>query len=170
MINLNDVITAQKLWAEAILSRDPEAVTDLYATTGDSWEQSTVKGTTVNCSLAFNPTLEDKILTTKEKTLSYFKGTDEKPGFAMKGWVKVIFDPKEHPKAERFITKTSDIAVATGRCVLEYELVVLDSEGNDSLDVFRRVVDYTFVYKKINQDLKIIAHHSSLPISQQLGK
>ncbi len=155
----------------------------MYAATGDNWERDCrpdpwdrvcpdhgkrdPKPDRTRSVLAFNPTLEDDILTTPAQALHYFMGTKEKPGFAMKGWIRVIFDPTEHRKAQRFIAPTSDGAVALGRYVFEVEDAVLDSSGKEVLAIVCLAVDYTFVYKLIDGELKITAHHSSLPLSQK---
>jgi hypothetical protein len=168
---VRDVKTAQKKWADAILKGDPCEVTKLYATNGkDTWHHDSPSSTfkNENTNLAFNPTLDDRFLTTQEETLEYFKGTVDEPGFAMKRWTRVIFEPTEHPKAVRFITKFSECIIAVGRYIFEKEEVVLDPTGEKLLAPYRQAVDYTFVYKRIGENLIIIAHHSSLPLSQKL--
>lgn len=165
-ITVQDVKDAQDEWANRIIHQDSAGVAKLYAKSGDNWHRDKRQGTE-KCALAFNPTLDDNFLTTNDQALRYFEGTDEKPGFAKKGWLKVIFDPKEHPKAQRLITITGDGAVAVGRYVFEFEDAVLDSAGDQVLAVVRLAVDYTFVYKLVGGDLIIIAHHSSLPLTQK---
>jgi hypothetical protein len=168
-ITVQDVKDAQDKWANLIIDQNAADLAKLYAKSGDNWYRDN-RLKTEKCVLAFNPTLDDSFLTTNDQALHYFKGTDEKPGFAKKGWLKVIFDPKEHPKAQRFITITGDGAVAVGRYVFEIEDVVLDSVGNQVLADVRLAVDYTFVYKLVGGDLIIIAHHSSLPLAQKTVK
>ena len=162
---------AQRTWAQLIVAGDSKAVTDLYASAGDIWHLDSAGGSgSHKCTLAFNPTLDDNFLTTPHQALHYFEGTAEKPGFARKGWIRVIFDPNEHPKARRFITPTSDGAIAVGRYVFEKEDAVVDTAGDEVLAVVRIAVDYTFIYKKFGDNLKIIGHHSSLPLSQKSVK
>lgn len=168
-ITVQCVKNAQDEWASRIIDQDSAGVAKLYAKSGDNWHRDKRQGTEM-CVLAFNPTLDDNFLTTSDQALHYFEGSAEKPGFAKKGWSKVIFDPKEHPKAQRFITITGDGAVAVGRYVFEFEDTVLDSDGNQVLAVVRLAVDYTFVYKLIGGDLTIISHHSSLPLAQKSVK
>lgn len=160
------VKSAQKKWAEAIVAGNWKGVTKLYANSGNNWHRD-LPSDVEECALAFNPTLDDKFLTKQSETRHYFKGTDEKPGFARKGWTAVLFDPTEHPKVQRFIAPTTDGAVAVGRYVFEREDVVLDASGQEVLAVVRLAVDYTFVYKYIGRELIITAHHSSLPLSQK---
>lgn len=164
------VKSAQKKWAEAIVAGDWNGVTKLYAKSGDNWHRDLRSSGDSKCVLAFNPTLDDSFLTTQAEALHYFQGTDEKPGFARKGWIAVLFDPTEHPKAQRFIAPTADGAVAIGRYVFERENAVLDASGQEVLAVVRLAVDYTFVYKVVGGEFVITAHHSSLPLSQKTVK
>lgn len=168
-ITIQDVKDAQDKWASRVIDQDSAGVAKLYAKSGDNWYRDK-RLKTEKCVLAFNPTLDDNFLTTNDQALNYFEGTEAKPGFAIKGWLKVIFDPKEHPKAQRLITITGDGAVAVGRYVFEFEDAVLDSAGDQVLAIVRLAVDYTFVYKLVGGDLIIIAHHSSLPLAQKSVK
>ena len=81
--------------------------------------------------------------------LSYFIGSDsdfsEDSGFALNPWVNVDFENNS-------INIINDIAIAMGNYFFT------DNNGE------KTKVEYSFVYKKNNQeDLKIILHHSSLP-------
>ena len=84
-----------------------------------------------------------------KSALSYFIGSDsdfiEDKGFALNPWVKVDFENNS-------INIINDIAIAMGNYFFT------DNNGE------KTKVEYSFVYKKNNQeDLKIILHHSSLP-------
>ena len=97
---------------------------------------------------AFKPTLAHGAKTfrlTKSEALFYFIKSDD-AGFALKNWKEVHFHNAQ-------ILRYTDHAVAMGR----YLFTPHHSSQTTT-------VEYTFVYQKNpNHELKIIAHHSSLP-------
>lgn len=151
-ISKDDVLKAQKQWAEGIVeigkvyadkgdykSRATKHIKDLYA-----YDQGTVM---------FKPTLasEDQFRETFDEALSYFvKGKiEEDGGFAIKPWAKVRF-------GEQKIITDSNSAVAMGN----YFFTPVGSDKETK-------VEYTFGYvKDKNGKLRINVHHSSLPYSK----
>lgn len=165
------VVEAQRQWAEALIKQDVDKLVSLYETAGPHWtHEESPEGVKGEVPLAFNPTLEDKFVSDEAGCVKYFKGTDEKPGFARQKWLKVYFDPKEHPSAVRFITLSGELVVAVGRYVFYSDPKEEGINGKSVLVVTQTIVDYTFVYRKTQGGLKIIAHHSSLPISQKAAR
>lgn len=67
-------------------------------------------------------------------------------GFAIKPWTKITFTNDQ-------IFKYGSLAIAMGHYVFT------DDKGNDTK------VEYTFVYKKVGNNLKILVQHSSLPFA-----
>ena len=144
-----DVREAQKEWADGIVAisqayidegdykaRAEQHIKDLYAY-GDS-------------EVLFKPTLasQDQFRETYEQALSYFVGGEvaEDAGFAIKPWTAVRFGEQE-------ILTQGDTALAMGN-------YYFTPQGSDE----EQKVEFTFHYMQDeNGDLKINAHHSSLP-------
>ena len=85
-----------------------------------------------------------------ESALSYFIGNNsnfsEDSGFALKPWVNVEFKNES-------INIYGDIGIAMGNYFFT------DQNGA------KTKVEYSFVYKRVADSLKIVLHHSSLPYS-----
>ena len=85
-----------------------------------------------------------------ESALSYFIGNNpnfsEDSGFALKPWVNVEFKNES-------INIYGDIGIAMGN-------YFFTDENGDKIKV-----EYSFVYKRVGDSLKIVLHHSSLPYS-----
>ena len=102
----------------------------------------------------FKPTKakDEQFRLTKEKTLSYFiagekKVCQEDSGFALHPWKKIKFDNVAY-------NIENNIAIVMGNYFF--------TDLND-IDL---KVEYTFGYKLINEKMKIILHHSSLPYNR----
>jgi len=100
--------------------------------------------------LLFKPTKASEIQfrNTKEKTLSYFIGGEnrecnEDDGFALGKWNKITFDNSR-------IRIIDDLGFAMGNYSFENEST-------------RIKVEYSFGYKEVNSSIKIFLHHSSIP-------
>jgi len=100
--------------------------------------------------LLFKPTKASEIQfrNTKEKTLSYFIGGEnrecnEDDGFALAKWNKITFDNSR-------IRIIDDLGFAMGNYSFENEST-------------RIKVEYSFGYKEVNSSIKIFLHHSSIP-------
>jgi len=100
--------------------------------------------------LLFKPTKASEIQfrNTKEKTLSYFIGGEnrecnEDDGFALAKWNKITFDNSQ-------IRIIDDLGFAMGNYSFENEST-------------RIKVEYSFGYKEVNSSIKIFLHHSSIP-------
>ena len=142
------VLEAQKEWADKIVSigkaylekqkiqKLTEELLDLYAFDF--------------CEVLFKPTLAKKqqFRSSKNEFVSYFLGNNgiykEDKGFAIKKWKSIRFENYK-------ITVYKDSIISMGNYFFE------DIEST-SLKV-----EFTFVYIRINNELKIRLHHSSLP-------
>ena len=103
-----------------------------------------------NGNVQFKPTKasEKQFRNDFESALSYFIGNNtdfsEDSGFALNPWVSVEF---ENDRLKVY----DDIGIAMGNYFF------IDQNGD------KTKVEYSFVYKKVGDSLKIILHHSSLP-------
>ena len=103
-----------------------------------------------NGNVQFKPTKasEKQFRNDFESALSYFIGNNtdfsEDSGFALNPWVSVEFENDS-------INVYDDIVIAMGNYFF------IDQNGD------KTKVEYSFVYKKVGDSLKIILHHSSLP-------
>jgi hypothetical protein len=100
--------------------------------------------------LLFKPTKASEIQfrNTKEKTLSYFIGGDnrqyrEDDGFALAKWEKVSFENSQ-------IKIIDNLGFAIGNCYFENESTKIKAE-------------FSFGYREVNNSIKIFLHHSSIP-------
>ncbi len=103
-----------------------------------------------NGNVQFKPTKasEKQFRNDFESALSYFIGNNtdfsEDFGFALNPWVSVEFKNDS-------LNVYDDIGIAMGNYFF------IDQNGD------KTKVEYSFVYKKVGDSLKIILHHSSLP-------
>ena len=103
-----------------------------------------------NGNVQFKPTKasEKQFRNDFESALSYFIGNNtdfpEDSGFALNPWVSVLFKNDS-------LNVYDDIGIAMGNYFF------IDQNG------VKTKVEYSFVYKKVGDSLKIILHHSSLP-------
>ena len=103
-----------------------------------------------NGNVQFKPTKASKkqFRNDFESALSYFIGNNsdflEDSGFALNPWVSVEFENDS-------LNVYDDIGIAMGNYFFT------DQNGDQTK------VEYSFVYKKVGDSLKIILHHSSLP-------
>ena len=103
-----------------------------------------------NGNVQFKPTKasEKQFRNDLESALSYFIGNNkdfpEDSGFALNPWVSVVFKNDS-------LNVYDDIGIAMGNYFF------IDQNG------VKTKVEYSFVYKKVGDSLKIILHHSSLP-------
>ena len=103
-----------------------------------------------NGNVQFKPTKasEKQFRNDFESALSYFIGNNtdfsEDSGFALNPWVSVEFENDS-------LKVYDDIGIAMGNYFF------IDQNG------VKTKVEYSFVYKKVGDSLKIILHHSSLP-------
>lgn len=136
MITKEEVLAVQKLWGDGIIAiGKKEKTADDFLT-----EMYT------NNAL-FKPTMakEEPFRMTREKAISYFITgcCPEDNGFALKPWLEVHF--KNHS-----IITYENYALAMGHYFFK--------SNNEEV-----MVEYSFGYIKLNGDLKINLHHSSLP-------
>ena len=103
-----------------------------------------------NGNVQFKPTkaFEKQFRNDLESALSYFIGNNidfpEDSGFALNPWVSVEFKNDS-------LKVYDDIGIAMGNYFF------IDQNG------VKTKVEYSFVYKKVADSIKIILHHSSLP-------
>jgi len=156
-ITIDEVITAQKTWGDAIVSISKSCIDggNCVDAAANAADELYGYGRT---DVLFKPTKasQNPFRPTGEGALSYFVGGDkvfggyaEDKGFALnggKGWRKVVFDNNQ-----------IDFNGATATAMGEYYFY---SAADDSVSK----VEYTFGYKR-NDDgkVRIYLHHSSLP-------
>ena len=149
MIRKEDILKSQDLWARGLVE------------IGDSKDDySKAENLTLKLlyelydfrvgKVQFKPTKasDQQFRNDKESALSYFIGSDktfsEDSGFAMNQWKNIKFKNDS-------INIYQDIAIAMGNYFF------IDGSGAETK------VEYSFVYIKRDNSLKIILHHSSLP-------
>ena len=102
-----------------------------------------------NGIVQFKPTkaADDQFRGDIKAALSYFIGSDtdfpEDNGFALNPWLKVEFENNS-------INIIDEIGIAMGNYTFKNETSKIK-------------VEYSFVYKKYGDEIKVILHHSSLP-------
>lgn len=150
-ITVADIEEAQQAWANGLMN-----IGKVYRAGGD-YKQTAQQFISKmyafdqnNGRILFKPTLasEKPFRATQDSALSYFVGGElaEDEGFAIKPWTAVKFN-----NDEMFIR--GDFAVVMGQYTFTYD---------NQKDI---LVEYTFVYKKVGNDLKIVTQHSSLPFN-----
>lgn len=149
MITTQDIVKAQKIWADAIVKIDK-----IYLENGDYETETHHIIDTLYAynegNVLFKPTKasKDQFRGTEKEALSYFvKGLlEEDHGFALQPWSKVRFENED------FLLMT-DYAIAMGNYYF--------TDAHTGKEV---QVEFTFGYiKNSNEDLLINLHHSSLP-------
>ena len=98
----------------------------------------------------FKPTkaANEQFRNTKDSAFSYFIAGDnrvceEDNGFALSNWSEILFDNSN-------IIVNENIGIAMGNYTFKNETSNIK-------------VEYSFVYKKYGDEIKVILHHSSLP-------
>lgn len=150
-ITAADIDAAQQAWGSGLKN-----IGSVYRSGGDykqtakDFLQTMYAFNQNDGTILFKPTLASKkpFRSDMESALSYFIGGEisEDEGFAIKPWKSITFNNDQ-------IFIHGDIAVAMGQYTFNYD--------NQS-DV---LVEYTFVYKKVGNHLKILTQHSSVPFS-----
>lgn len=159
-ITKQEVDKAQQQWGDGIMN-----IGQVYRDGGNVKqvaEDFLNKMYTFNQSdyIFFRPTLaaDEGFRPNIDSALSYFIGQhnfdktdgrasiDSDEGFAIKPWTKIVFTNDQE-------YKYGSLAVVMGHYVFT------DDKGADTK------VEYTFVYKKVDGNLKILVQHSSLPFS-----
>tara|TARA_B100000214_G_scaffold360954_1_gene323860 strand:+ start:163 stop:624 length:462 start_codon:yes stop_codon:yes gene_type:complete len=149
MISKKEIYLYQEKWAKGIVSIGK--LKDDY----DQCKKQTLKFISnlygfENSTVQFKPTKasDNQFRNNIESALSYFIGGNdsfiEDTGFATNPWSRVEFKNES-------INIIENIATAMGNYFFT------DIKGNTIK------VEYSFVYKKIGDSIKIILHHSSLP-------
>ena len=133
-----EVVDAQRAWAQAVIDQDVETLIGLY------------DFGSAEAPLLFKPTLADVIRLDEEGARSYFVGGNSKyphdHGFLLNGWKKVDFQSATGPVLEAGGLAYKDMG--------HYDFV---KENGDSTRA-----DYTFAYRKLDGKVLISLHHSSL--------
>ena len=154
MVDVADVVSAQKAWGEGIV-----AIANAHMNGGD---YVGIASNHVNTLYAyqmgpvlFKPTLAaiNQFRPTFETALSYFVASNnacpEDSGFAIKGWTNVRFE-------------NSDIIIDGKTALAMGNYFFTDPEGQEVK------VEYTFGYIEDDQgNLRIQLHHSSMPAESQ---
>lgn len=133
-----EVIAAQRSWAKYVTEQDVDNLLALYDF-GAADEP-----------LLFKPTLADVIRLDRAGAKSYFVGGDpdypNDDGFLKRGWKHVEFQSAAGPILKAGGLGYKDMGHYT----------FIDADGNATR------ADYTFAYHKLNGDVLISLHHSSL--------
>lgn len=150
MITKEQVIDAQQTWGAGVVKIGSlkenrtacekftsEFLDDLYA-----FENGPVLFKPTKCAIEqFRPT--------KSEAQSYFIAGDDRvysedKGFAIQPWTKVRFE-------------NTGFILEENRAIAMGNYFFTDLDGNEAK------VEYTFGYKRVNNELKIDLHHSSFP-------
>ncbi len=143
-----EIIKIQKEWASGIIKmgRLSNERKSLESFTSDFLD----KIYDFNNQVLFKPTKASnkQFRNTKDSAVSYFIAGDDREceednGFALSNWTEILFDNSD-------IIINEDIAIAMGNYTFKNETTNIK-------------VEYSFVYKKYGDIIKIILHHSSLP-------
>lgn len=133
-----EVVSAQRAWAKCVTEQDVDGLLELYDF-GTSEEP-----------VLFKPTLADVIRLDRAGARSYFVGGDPNypndSGFLSRGWVRVDFQSAVGPILKAGGLGYKDMGHYT----------FIDGDGNATR------ADYTFAYHKIDGQVLISLHHSSL--------
>lgn len=133
-----EVIAAQRAWAKHVTEQNVDALLALY------------DFGTPDEPLLFKPTLADVIRLDRAGARSYFVGGDPNypndGGFLKRGWKQVEFQSAAGPILKAGGLGYKDMGHYT----------FIDSEDNATR------ADYTFAYHKLNGEVLISLHHSSL--------
>ena len=133
-----EVVAAQRAWAKCVTEQDVDGLLALYDF-GDPDEP-----------LLFKPTLADVIRLDEAGARSYFIGGNAKypqdTGFLKRGWTRVEFQSAVGP-----ILRVGGLGF---KDMGQYTFV--DGDGNGTR------ADYTFAYHKLDGNVLISLHHSSL--------
>lgn len=133
-----EVVNAQRTWARCVTERDVEQLLELY------------DFGTPDEPLLFKPTLADVIRLDRAGARSYFVGGNpdypHDHGFLNRGWKRVDFQSAAGPVLKAGGLGYKDMGHYT----------FVDGEGNATR------ADYTFAYHKLNDNVLISLHHSSL--------
>ena len=133
-----EVIAAQRAWAKHVTEQNVDALLALY------------DFGTPDEPLLFKPTLADVIRLDRAGAGSYFVGGDPNypndGGFLKRGWKQVEFQSAAGPILKAGGLGYKDMGHYT----------FIDGEGNATR------ADYTFAYHKLNGEVLISLHHSSL--------
>jgi hypothetical protein len=136
-LTIDEVLVAQRAWADAVVAQDIEGLLALYDFHSD------------NGPLLFNPTMATEIRTDRGGTRSYFVGGDDRyptdTGFLHKGWRRVRFQSAAGPVFEGGGLAANDMGY----------YVFTDRDGAEAS------ANYTFSYHKIDGRVLITLHHSS---------
>ena len=142
-----DIINAQKHWSDGIIKMGKISKNKFEL---ESFVSSFLdKIYDFDNNVLFKPTKAQKIQfrNSKEAATSYFIGGNTKykedNGFALSKWSKIIFENSD-------IIISDNFGLAMGNYIFE----------NDNS---RIKVEYSFVYKEMNNSIKVILHHSSIP-------
>lgn len=150
MVTENQVVEIQKKWGEGVVKigalkekrADCEHFASEFLDQLYAFEAGTVLFKPTKCAVEqFRPT--------KNEALSYFIAGEERAcaedkGFAIQPWTAVRFEN-------------------TGFILEENRAIAMGNYYFTDLDGAEAKVEYTFGYKRINQELKIDLHHSSFP-------
>ena len=133
-----EVVAAQRAWAKCVTEQDVDGLLELY------------DFGTPDEPLLFKPTLADVIRHDRAGARSYFVGGDPNypndHGFLKRGWKRVEFQSAAGP-----ILKAGGLGYKDmGHCTF------FDGSGDATK------ADYTFAYHKLNGQVLISLHHSSL--------
>lgn len=145
-----DVLSAQAKWAEGVVKigslkdnkEELEKYTDQFLNERYAFDLGKVLFKPTKCAVQqFRPTKPD--------AFSYFIAGDKKQyaedsGFAVTPWTNIRWE-------------NSDFILENGRAIAMGNYYFTDTSGGETK------VEYTFGYKKVDGDLKIDLHHSSLP-------
>tara|TARA_B100000575_G_scaffold288375_1_gene288300 strand:+ start:12949 stop:13410 length:462 start_codon:yes stop_codon:yes gene_type:complete len=153
MIRKEEVIQIQKKWAEGIIKMgtfgdNRESLESFTSKFLDSYYNFQEK-------VLFKPTKasHEQFRNNKDFAMSYFiagknKKCQEDKGFALSKWNKITFENIN-------IFTDGKHAFAMGNYIFQ------NKESKIK-------VEYSFVYKKIEKEIKIVLHHSSLPFSPKI--
>lgn len=150
MITNKEILEAQKIWGEGVvkigsLKNDRKACEKFTLEFIDKMYAYEIG------KVLFKPTKcrKEQFRPSKDKALSYFIAGEncscsEDKGFALNPWTKVRF-------------KNHDVKIENNSALAMGNYFFTDLDGNETM------VEYTFGYKKVDGELKIDLHHSSLP-------
>ncbi|MDG2475785.1 MAG: hypothetical protein P8M27_02240 [Flavobacteriaceae bacterium] len=148
MLTKEDIIKAQKEWAEGIIkmgkiSNDRLSLESFVSDFLDN-------AYNFQADVLFKPTKAkaEQFRNDKESATSYFiagnnKKCEEDEGFALSKWLKVTFNNSN-------IIINQNQGLAMGNYTFENDDTIIK-------------VEYSFGYIKVNESVKIILHHSSIP-------
>jgi hypothetical protein len=151
-ITIDQIQQAQQAWAQGLIKisekaqKNQDFITQAKAFVNEHYAYEQPGGVLFKPTRAANPAFR----TDFEGALAYFIGNNQRycsdQGFALFPWVQVHFE-------NHALQQHQELTIVIGSCIFQQK------------NAIQTVAEYTMGYKKINEQFKLVLHHSSLPFT-----